>query len=83
MNNYLDTIADKTDTDIDVLKKIVQLALYNESLYGLNDHAVRANVDNQNLNNDPFAQGEPSPGLMLIIKTLIMIHVRYIPLKIK
>lgn len=52
MNEYLKTITDKTYVDTAVLKKVVELALYNESLYGLNDQAVKAGVDvySQNLN---------------------------------
>ena len=45
MNEYLKTITDKTYVDTAVLKKVVELALYNESLYGLNDQAVKAGVD--------------------------------------
>lgn len=38
MNNTLRDIADKNSgVDTNVLKKFVELALYNESLYGLND----------------------------------------------
>lgn len=49
MNTYLNTVANQTNTDKEVLKKIVELALYNESLYGLNDHALVAQVNNQDL----------------------------------
>lgn len=52
MNNCLNTIAEETHTNIDVLTKIVKLALYNESLYGLNDHAVTGGVKNQDLNDE-------------------------------
>ena len=52
MNNYLNTIHNNTYVDTAVLKKVVELALYNESLYGLNDQAVKAgvNVYSQDLN---------------------------------
>lgn len=49
MNGYLNTIATKTNTNLDVLKKVVELALYNESLYGLNDFTVVCGVFNQGL----------------------------------
>ena len=39
MNNSLRAIANQTNTNTAVLKKVVELALYNESLYGLNDLA--------------------------------------------
>lgn len=52
MNDYLSTIAYNTNTNVTVLKKVVELALYNESLYGLNDHAVAARANNQGLNNN-------------------------------
>lgn len=52
MKNCLNTIAYETNTNVNVLTEIVKLALYNESLYGLNDHAVQGGVNNQNLNND-------------------------------
>lgn len=47
MNQYLSTIAVNTDTDQALLKKVVELALVNESLYGLNDYANRTSVSNQ------------------------------------
>ena len=49
MNGYLNTIATKTNTNLDVLKKVVELELYNESLYGLNDFTVVCGVFNQGL----------------------------------
>lgn len=49
MNSYLNIIASETNTDTTVLEKVVELALYNESLYGLNDFAVQCQVDNQDL----------------------------------
>lgn len=39
MKVTLDEIANKTNTDSAILKKVVELALYNESLYGLHDFA--------------------------------------------
>lgn len=50
MNGYLTTLASQTNTDMTVLKKVVELALYNESLYGLNDFAVQCGVSNSGLN---------------------------------
>lgn len=47
MNQYLSTIAFNTNTDQTVLKKVVELALVNESLYGLNDYADRTKVTKQ------------------------------------
>ena len=47
MNQYLSTIAVNTDTDQALLKKVVELALVNESLYGLNDYANKARVSGQ------------------------------------
>lgn len=47
MNQYLSTIAVNTDTDQALLKKVVELALVNESLYGLNDYADRTKVTKQ------------------------------------
>lgn len=44
MNNSLTLIAQKTTTNTALLKKVVELALYNESLYGLNDLAKLDNV---------------------------------------
>lgn len=48
MNNTLSTIADKTNTSPAVLKKVVELALYNESLCGLKDIAKSVKVNSQN-----------------------------------
>ncbi len=39
MKVTLDEIANKTNTDSAILQKVVELALYNESLYGLHDFA--------------------------------------------
>lgn len=39
MNDSLMEVANKTNTDTAVLKKVVELAMYNESLYGLTDLA--------------------------------------------
>lgn len=47
MNQYLSTIAVNTNTDQALLKKVVELALVNESLYGLNDYADRTKVTKQ------------------------------------
>lgn len=44
MNDSLMEVADKTTTDTAVLKKVVELAMYNESLYGLADLARFDNV---------------------------------------
>lgn len=52
MNQYLSTIAVNTDTDQALLKKVVELALVNESLYGLNDYANRARVSNQDFTHE-------------------------------
>ncbi len=45
MNNTMNDIAYNTGVDSTVLKKFVELALYNESLYGLNDVANGCNLD--------------------------------------
>lgn len=47
MTNHLSTIARNTNTNAAVLKKIIELALYNESLYGLHDYAKQVGVSNQ------------------------------------
>ena len=47
MNQYLSTIAYSTDTNQSIIKKVVELALVNESLYGLNDYAEKTNVSGQ------------------------------------
>lgn len=39
MNDTMDYIASNNGVDSSILKKFVELALYNESLYGLNDLA--------------------------------------------
>nr|QGT51354.1 hypothetical protein Unknown280_0460 [uncultured Spirochaetaceae bacterium] len=39
MNNTINDIANNSGVDSTILKKFVELALYNESLYGLNDLA--------------------------------------------
>ena len=44
MNNSLAGIANKTTTDTALLKKVVELAMYNESLYGLADLARFDNI---------------------------------------
>lgn len=48
MNDSLTDIAQQTNTEAAVLKKVVELALYNESLYGLHDFAQinRVNITN-------------------------------------
>ena len=52
MNKSLNNIAGMTNTDSAVLKKVVELALYNESLYGLNDMAADDRVNNQTLRSE-------------------------------
>lgn len=52
IKNLLEKIAQKTKTSPAVLKKIIGLSLYNESLYGLNDFAQKCNVQGKNLNNE-------------------------------
>ncbi|MBP3367273.1 MAG: hypothetical protein J6K96_09865 [Treponema sp.] len=49
MNKSLNNIAGMTNTDSAVLKKVIELALYNESLYGLNDMVSNDKVNNQSL----------------------------------
>lgn len=49
MNSYLTTIANNTETNLEVLKKVVELALYNESLYGLNDYTVQCGLRDSRL----------------------------------
>ncbi len=48
MNTYLNNMANSTNISSSVLKKALELALYNESLYGLNDFAKRCKVTDQN-----------------------------------
>ena len=48
MNDNLSKISNKTGTDLAVLKKVINLALYNESLYGLNDYAKTEKVSSYN-----------------------------------
>lgn len=45
MKNTLNDIANKNGVDSNVLKKFIELALYNESLYGLNDFAKARTID--------------------------------------
>lgn len=52
MKQYLSTIAANTNTEPELLKKVVELALVNESFYGLNDYARTINVSNQSLANE-------------------------------
>ena len=49
MKKSLATIATRNYANSELLNKFVELALYNESLYGLNDHALVAQVNNQDL----------------------------------
>lgn len=49
MTKTLNDIATRTSTDSTVLKKVVELALYNESLYGLNDFARVCKVNHTSL----------------------------------
>lgn len=44
MNDFLTQVSASTNTSPTVLKKVVELALYNESLYGLNDLAKLDNL---------------------------------------
>lgn len=46
MNTSLNKISANTNASTAVLKKIIELALYNESLYGLNDYAKAEQVNN-------------------------------------
>lgn len=45
MNDSLTDVAQRTDTNTAVLKKAVELALYNESLYGLHDFAQMNDIN--------------------------------------
>lgn len=55
MNKSLNNIAGMTNTDSAILKKVIELALYNESLYGLNDMAADDRVNNQTLRSERSA----------------------------
>lgn len=48
MRDYLATVADATNTDVAVLHKVVDLALYNESMHGLRDLASNGNCTIKN-----------------------------------
>ncbi|MDE7292113.1 MAG: hypothetical protein K2N58_08725 [Treponemataceae bacterium] len=45
INNTLNEVANNNGVDSTVLKKLMELALYNESLYGVNDLAKSANLN--------------------------------------
>ena len=47
INTYLDDIMNEINISKGTLSKVVELALYNESLYGLNDLAYRCDVSGQ------------------------------------
>lgn len=58
MNNILNLAAANLSADVTVLKKVVELALYNESLYGLNDMAKRCDVNVSGLYNNQRSLGD-------------------------